>query len=75
MSEINPTNEHLADPYVLQLIQQLCIQDDRIDDLETENRRMLLLLEHISRSSTQMLDPVRRRGPGGSNERSDEEGA
>jgi len=34
MSELKPTIEHLLDPYVLQLIEQLAKNEDRIEMLE-----------------------------------------
>ena len=34
MSCIEPKPEHLSDPYVLQLIETICKQDDRIEELE-----------------------------------------
>ena len=35
-SEISPTREHLEDPYVLQLIRALSMQQDEISDLRDE---------------------------------------
>ena len=34
MSEIEPTFEDLMNPYVLQLLETICKQDDRIEELE-----------------------------------------
>ena len=34
MTELSPTEEHLKDPYVLQLIEALSMQQDRIEELE-----------------------------------------
>jgi len=34
MTEIAPTEKHLSDPYVLQLIEALSMQQDRIEELE-----------------------------------------
>ena len=36
-----------------------------IEDLKTENRRMLTAFEAISKIACDMLDPVKRAGPGG----------
>ena len=37
---INPTKDHLSDPYVLQLIEALSKQQDEIEDLKAENEKL-----------------------------------
>ena len=38
---------------------------ENCERLETENRRMLTAIEAMNRIATDMLDPVKRRGPSG----------
>lgn len=45
MSEIEPKPEHFEDPYVLQLIEALSRQQDEIEDLSSENRKLRLWCE------------------------------
>ena len=47
MSELSPTKKHLTDPYVLQLIEALSMQQDEILDLEAEIERLQALANQI----------------------------
>lgn len=49
MSEklLSPTEEHLNDPYVLQLIEALSRMMDEIEDLEAEVQRLCDDLEQV----------------------------
>ena len=46
-----------------ELAEEIERQADRIEELEAENERLLTAMEAINRTSEDMLDPVRRRGP------------
>lgn len=49
MSEISPTPEHLEDPYVLQLIEALSMQQDQIEDLTAEVEQLQKIRQAASK--------------------------
>jgi len=46
VSELSPTYEHLSDPYVLQLIEALSMQQDEIEDLTQEIKALKHNIEY-----------------------------
>ncbi len=51
MSELSPTPEHLQDPYVIQLIEALSMQQDEIEDLKHDIARYM---DHTNKAESEV---------------------